>query len=328
MANNRALVNSDNRFTVWSRMKQKNNKWTLDRAINELVQETNGRIGYIYQISFAKTPLKYVGQTKVSIEERKRGHLYDAFKKGSQAEVHKFIRKYGPESFQIKAIEEDLNQEELDDKEKYWIKEMNTLTPNGLDMRDGGSGGGNKGKRIQGYPSYIAYAAAVSEQKGKAEHVILRALKLNKPIPENPRKMSKHPEAGTNLWRRWKGLLKRLDESESLAELSPDWEDYDIFASAVRPGYSEELDLIRIDKSKPWGPGNFNWATTQEKVEQTHGIPCNIDGKDYSSRNAVVRAFGIGRSTLSNRIDVQDMSIEEAVKKPLGPTSKRRGHLS
>lgn len=44
--------------------------------------------------------------------------------------------KYGPENFVFEKIE-DLC-EDYNDKEKFWIKELNTLAPNGYNMTEGG----------------------------------------------------------------------------------------------------------------------------------------------------------------------------------------------
>ena len=57
-------------------------------------------------------------------------------------------------------------------------------------------------------------------------------------------------------------------------------------------------------------------------MEQVHGRTLTVEGKVYPSLNAVARKFGIGRTTLKNRIEVQGLSLEEAVRKELAPTSK------
>jgi hypothetical protein len=143
-----------------------------------------------------------------------------------------------------------------------------------------------------------------------------------KALPDQPRVMSDHPEAGSNLWRRWKSLLNALVKGKRSGQLSPEWQTYDVFASDVRPGYKPNLRLARIDVSAPWGPTNFQWITRQEIIELSHGTEYVVFGKKYGSLNAVAGEYRIGRSTLRNRIEKQRMTIEEAVTKELSVTSK------
>lgn len=49
------------------------------------------------------------------------------------------INKYGKNNFKIEVIEECFSLEELDLKESYFIKELNTLAPNGYNLTTGGA---------------------------------------------------------------------------------------------------------------------------------------------------------------------------------------------
>jgi hypothetical protein len=57
--------------------------------------------------------------------------------------------------------------------------------------------------------------------------------------------------------------------------------------SRLTPSFRESLELVRKDRSQPWGPANFEWTTTQRKVERMHGKPLRIWGVDYPSLKAV-----------------------------------------
>ena len=81
----------------------------------------------------------YVGQS-VDIIERWKQHGYKAFNSNEKAynsAIHSAFRKYGLENFQLEILEECLI-DELDEKERYWIKKLNTLTPNGYNILQGG----------------------------------------------------------------------------------------------------------------------------------------------------------------------------------------------
>lgn len=80
----------------------------------------------------------YVGQTKNSLEIRKKRHLNDV-KYGSKLPIHTAIRKYGIENFKFETIEY-CNIENLDDREKFWIEKLNTLCKNGYNIRNGAYG--------------------------------------------------------------------------------------------------------------------------------------------------------------------------------------------
>ena len=74
----------------------------------------------IYKITCLVNGKVYIGQTSETIEKRFKRHV------GYQKDEHdtKFyraIRKYGMENFVIEQIDTANNQEELDDKEIYWI---------------------------------------------------------------------------------------------------------------------------------------------------------------------------------------------------------------
>ena len=48
------------------------------------------------------------------------------------------IQKYGPGAFAVETVESDVAEDRLDEREAYWISELNTLMPNGYNkMRHG-----------------------------------------------------------------------------------------------------------------------------------------------------------------------------------------------
>jgi len=81
---------------------------------------------------------KYIGQTLYSLEERRYGHE----KSNSNCILLRYaIHKYGKENFQWNILCECKDQDELNKKEIYYIEKFNTLTPNGYNLKTGGSGG-------------------------------------------------------------------------------------------------------------------------------------------------------------------------------------------
>jgi group I intron endonuclease len=60
---------------------------------------------------------------------------------GSGLILKKAIKKYGEKNFKKEILEHCINQDELNEREKYWIKELNSIVPNGYNITDGGTGG-------------------------------------------------------------------------------------------------------------------------------------------------------------------------------------------
>lgn len=87
----------------------------------------------IYLITNLINNKQYVGQTVYTKEKRWSSHL-----KGTLC-VDKAIQKYGAENFKLETIEDVDTEESLDERERYWISELNTLVPNGYNIIPGGN---------------------------------------------------------------------------------------------------------------------------------------------------------------------------------------------
>lgn len=88
----------------------------------------------IYCITNKLNGKQYVGQTVRSLEERYSEHC-----RKLNTVVGKAIKKYGKENFNIEILDSSLIIDDLNDKETYWIKEKNTIIPNGYNLCYGGN---------------------------------------------------------------------------------------------------------------------------------------------------------------------------------------------
>lgn len=77
-------------------------------------------MGYIYKISNSVNDKVYIGQTIQLISERWKTHLFRA-KNNYKTHLYSAMRKYGIENFTIEELEQ-IDNKELDSREKYWIK--------------------------------------------------------------------------------------------------------------------------------------------------------------------------------------------------------------
>lgn len=93
----------------------------------------------IYLVTNLINQMKYVGQTIRTLKQRKSSHLSSS-KKGSTYYLHRAIRKYGAENFKWEVIYNASSEEELNEKETFFIKKYNTNSQDGYNLTEGGRG--------------------------------------------------------------------------------------------------------------------------------------------------------------------------------------------
>lgn len=94
---------------------------------------------YIYIIENTFNEKRYVGQTQ-NPEKRERQQLGMTHRRCPL--LCQALERYGPEIFEFVLLEKCQTQEETNAQEKYWIKELETLAPNGYNLTEGGEGVG------------------------------------------------------------------------------------------------------------------------------------------------------------------------------------------
>jgi len=77
---------------------------------------------------------QYIGQTINGLKKRKNGHYYSI--KRDNLPFHNALKKYNKENF--KWISFECPIEDLDYNERLLIKDLNTLSPNGYNLDNGG----------------------------------------------------------------------------------------------------------------------------------------------------------------------------------------------
>lgn len=94
---------------------------------------------HIYIIKNNINDKVYIGQTKLSLSERFKKHIYDS---KTPCKKHRPLflafEKYGIENFYIELIE-DCDSEFADEREIYWIKYFNSYNENGYNATIGGT---------------------------------------------------------------------------------------------------------------------------------------------------------------------------------------------
>jgi hypothetical protein len=119
--------------------------------MNEILNDSSQVVGQIYIITNIITNKKYIGQTlshrknhnkyrPFGYQGRFKDHISEAIcntKKKQCNYLNNSIREYGKDAFKIELIIQ-CNKQELDLMEQKYIKEYNTLYPNGYNLTIGG----------------------------------------------------------------------------------------------------------------------------------------------------------------------------------------------
>lgn len=108
-------------------------------------------MNYIYCYTNLNNQHKYVGQTN-NLKRRIREHRSCAFNPKASSYndlIHQKIREYGEDGFRVDILEVLYtdNQEEVDERERYWINKLNTFRGNGQGYNSD-FGGGRKNSSI------------------------------------------------------------------------------------------------------------------------------------------------------------------------------------
>lgn len=89
----------------------------------------------IYLLTNKFNLMRYVGQTNRKLRVRLCAH-----KNNPSGYIGRAITKYGLENFKVEILEECETPKQLNEREIFWIAKLNTKSPNGYNLTDGGAG--------------------------------------------------------------------------------------------------------------------------------------------------------------------------------------------
>jgi group I intron endonuclease len=90
----------------------------------------------IYKVTNKINEMSYIGQTKMTLDERKYHH----YKSNRKTKFGKAIKDYNKDDFEWSIIDTCINKTDMDNKERYYINFYNTCF-SGYNMTSGGEGG-------------------------------------------------------------------------------------------------------------------------------------------------------------------------------------------
>jgi group I intron endonuclease len=153
---------------------------------------------FIYQITNIDTNDFYIGKTTRKLEKRLYQHNYDTFQRNSQTHLHRAIRKYGKNNFIISILDEAFSNQELNEKEKFWIENKKPH----YNMTKGGDGGD-----VSNSPNYIK-----SQKNKKYRHTEETKKKISEGNKKKKKPFSEETKAKLSLIRKGKKMPPRTEE--------------------------------------------------------------------------------------------------------------------
>lgn len=129
----------------------------------------------IYKITNDINGKVYIGKTSLSIDKRFKQHVLDSNKnRCNKRPLYDAMNKYGVENFHIKVIEENISDEDINDKEIYYIRKYNSYigfnNTNGYNATLGGDSRKYKNIDIEKISSDYAHGMNCTDI-GKKYHV-------------------------------------------------------------------------------------------------------------------------------------------------------------
>lgn len=231
--------------------------------------------GIIYLIIHKASGKGYVGLTIQTLERRWQYHLEQASAghiKGTES-LHAALRKYGPDAFEIRQIDQGTTKQDLEKKERHWIGKLGTLTPQGYNISPGGVSGGSNSK-----PTIIDGICFESVKKAIAHVAETRgiSLKAAKGRVQHKRIDVKTPaRVGESLvktpaYKAWSriihGVLNPKSKGEHIpgVQLHDPWRAFPEFFKDVGQPPTKGMAFTRLDKAKGFYPENCAWLTKSE----------------------------------------------------------------
>ncbi|MEO7297958.1 MAG: GIY-YIG nuclease family protein [Verrucomicrobiota bacterium] len=254
-------------------------RWITDGMSAEEAFERIPNPGYakgiIYLITHKASGRQYVGLTIQTLERRWNYHVEQAlagYIKGEES-LHTAVRNYGRDVFEMRQIDEGTAKKDLEEKERYWIQKLRTLTPKGYNISPGGvSGGSNKkptiidGIRFDSVNKAIDYVATTRSISQKAAKGRVQRNRIDVKTPAK----AGESLVKTQVYKAWSRIVHGVLNPKSTKEHIPGitlhvpWREFAVFFKDVGYPPRKGMAFTRLDKAKGFHPGNCAWLSKSE----------------------------------------------------------------
>jgi group I intron endonuclease len=231
--------------------------------------------GIIYVARNRVNGKRYVGQTIKGRVHRKCDHAYSA-RRGSRSVFHAAIRKYGEDGFEFITIQECFDRACLNEAERFWIRALNTVVPNGYNLTYGGEGGEDseetKKRKSEAFKRWVT--PEMQKEWAEKAHAALRGSKWSEERRRNQPKMVWTEERRENM-RKFMKTFVLSEEARKKISLAKKGRGHSEEAKAKmsaahkgrKTGPMSEEQKQKISKAKTGVPRD---AETKAKIGAAH----------------------------------------------------------
>lgn len=162
----------------------------------------------IYCIENTENGMQYVGKTKLDVDDRFKIHINNSKSKSvNKTYLYSSFVNYGVDKFIVFLLEDNISNDEINQKEIFWISELNTFAPNGYNLTKGGDGGDtsksinfiNSMKKYHNNKSYESYATNGFKGKTHSDESKLKQANARHKYWNNPKnRLNRKDTSGAN----------------------------------------------------------------------------------------------------------------------------------
>lgn len=254
------------------------NRWLKQGLSSEEAFERIPNPGYsnglIYLVTHRESRKQYIGLTVQTLERRWKYHMEQAFAghiKNSNS-LHSAIREFGSDAFDIQIIDNGTTKKDLEQKEKFWIKKLKTLTPGGYNISTGGVSGGSNKKGV--YVDNIFFESIqkaglyISETRNISIVAAKKRLSLGRIDVKTPSKPGQSL-VKSKPYKVWSRIVHGVINPKSKeyivgVNIYEPWKDFYVFLKDVGFPPNQGMIFCRLDKNEGFYPQNCAWLTKSE----------------------------------------------------------------
>ena len=180
--------------------------------------------GIIYKITCLVNSKIYIGYTTKTVDERFKQHIKTSKDENYKHASHLYrsMREYGVENFKVEVIDIAESYEEMCEKERYWISELDTRNPEiGMNIHEGGRGGRTgvgkqKATKKQIECLSIGWHMPMSDENKK----LVSKIHKNKVVSEETREKLRKAQTGKKASEETRKKLSELRTGKKLPQRS------------------------------------------------------------------------------------------------------------
>lgn len=265
-------------------------------------------MGTIYCITNLINNKMYIGQTARPWQERWKEHLAAGYDLNNNRPLYLAMRKYGQENFSISILEQCAD-EELNDKEKYWIQEKQTWIAEHPDKGYNITNGGNNRTKYSYDYIRTLYKTGMTQSEIKNElncdpWVIRQAITADEFISNTYKQEQRHKAAQQSQ----RALMKQVQAINPITN-----EIYKVFNSIAEASHFFNIDhsciSTAIRKGRPHKCKNYYWEycnknDSAKTIVSVISININTNEKTiYPSIAEAARQCGLNSSNIIEAIN-------------------------